>query len=148
VTSAAVPAGAFGADVEFREPRTLWFLAAIPIAVATDHALHALNADGRGPSRASPVFSARLASGFTDRAVKSHESKEESMNMNILLGIAAIAYGLYTIYVRFTDPSKLGKLDAMKKQWGEAAGTAIHWVSYTLAPIVVGVILLVAGLRE
>ena len=43
VTSAVLPDATFGADVEFREPRTLWFLSAIPIAVAMDYALHALN---------------------------------------------------------------------------------------------------------
>ncbi len=70
------------------------------------------------------------------------------MNVNLLLGIGAIGYGLFTIYVRFTDPSKLGKLDAMKKQWGNSAGTAIHWIGYTVAPIVVGAILIVTALKE
>ncbi len=36
----------------------------------------------------------------------------------------------------------------MKKQWGNSAGTAIHWISYTVAPIVVGAILIVTGLKE
>jgi hypothetical protein len=45
------------------------------------------------------------------------------MNFNLLLGVAAVLFGLYTAYLRATTPEKLGKLDAMKKQWGERGGT-------------------------
>jgi len=68
------------------------------------------------------------------------------MNFNLLLGLAALGYGLYTLYVRATRPEKLPKLDAMKKQWGERSGTIVHVVGYTVLPIAVGVALIVGSL--
>ena len=68
------------------------------------------------------------------------------MNFNLLLGLAAIAYGLYTAYVRATTPEKFAKLDAMRKQWGERVGTAVHIVGYTVVPILIGVALVVSAL--
>ena len=70
------------------------------------------------------------------------------MNFNLLLGVAAILFGLYTAYVRATTPEKLGKLDAMKKQWGERGGTAVHIIGYTVVPIVVGVLLVASALMS
>ena len=70
------------------------------------------------------------------------------MNINLLLGVAAILYGLYTAFVRARTPEKFAKLDAMKKQWGERAGTVVHTVGYTVVPIVVGVVLVVSALRH
>ena len=68
------------------------------------------------------------------------------MNFNLLLGVAAILYGLYTAYVRATTPEKFEKLDAMKEHWGERGGMAVHIVGYTVVPIVVGVILVATAL--
>lgn len=44
------------------------------------------------------------------------------------------------------DPEKLGKLNAMKGKYGEKAGVTIHTVSYTIVPIVVGILFIVIGL--
>lgn len=65
----------------------------------------------------------------------------------ILIGAAAIIFGIYTTYIRATNPAKLGKLEAMKKQWGEGAGTVIHVVAYTVIPIVFGIIMIIFGIR-
>ena len=62
--------------------------------------------------------------------------------MDLLLGIGALGFGLYTGYVRSTSPEKFGKLKAMKEQWGPTAGNLVHLIAYTLIPIVVGVVLL------
>lgn len=70
------------------------------------------------------------------------------MNGNVILGIAAVGYGLFTIYLRLTGPTKLGKLEAMKKQWGDTAGTAIHWIGYTVMPLLVGSVLIFNGLQQ
>ena len=70
------------------------------------------------------------------------------MNLNQALGVCALLYGLYTVYVRFTDPTKLGKLEPMRKQWGETAGTVVHVVGYTIMPIVLGILLIRAGLAQ
>jgi hypothetical protein len=70
------------------------------------------------------------------------------VSINLLLGLAAIAYGLYTAYVRATSPGKFAKLDSMKRQWGEGVGTAVHVVGYTVAPILVGLALVVSALMS
>lgn len=67
--------------------------------------------------------------------------------LTIGLGVVAVGYGCYTGYLRKKDPSKFGKLEAMKKFWGEKAGLAIHFVAYTIIPIVFGIMLIVAGSR-
>ena len=68
------------------------------------------------------------------------------MNFNLLLGVAALGYGLYTLYARATTPEKFAKLEAMKAQWGDRNGTIVHVVAYTVAPMLVGVILIVSSL--
>ena len=66
--------------------------------------------------------------------------------LNMILGMFALGFGVVTLIVRATNPSMFGKLDAMKKLWGDTAGTAIHVVAYTVVPILVGVTLIAAGL--
>ena len=68
------------------------------------------------------------------------------MSLNVLLGLAAVAYGLYTAYVRATAPEKFEKLAAMKEQWGDGTGTIVHVVGYTVVPIVVGLMLIASSL--
>jgi hypothetical protein len=70
------------------------------------------------------------------------------MNLNLLLGVAAVLYGVYTAWVRARAPEQFAKLDAMKKQWGERVGTAVHVVGYTVVPIVVGVVLVLKALQD
>ncbi len=65
--------------------------------------------------------------------------------ITMALGLGAAGFGSYTTYLRFSNPEKLGKLEAMREKFGTAAGTAIHTVTYSIAPIVVGLILIVAG---
>ena len=65
------------------------------------------------------------------------------MTINIIIGIAAIAYGVFTIYARVTNRAGFGKLEAMKERWGSTAGTILHVIAYTVVPIVVGIVLLV-----
>jgi hypothetical protein len=50
------------------------------------------------------------------------------------------------LYLRAASPGKLGKLAAMKKQWGERGGTIVHVIGYTVVPIVVRVVLIVSAL--
>jgi hypothetical protein len=67
--------------------------------------------------------------------------------ITFLIGVAALLFGIYSLYIRINNPAKFGKLAAMKERWGENLGGAIHFVSYTLAPVCVGVALILAGLR-
>lgn len=64
-----------------------------------------------------------------------------------LIGAAALCFGIFTIYLRIQDPSKFKKLEAMKNQFGESAGLAIHFVAYSLIPIIAGIFFLIAGLQ-
>ncbi len=69
------------------------------------------------------------------------------MNLaTIVIGAAALGFGIYTAYVRATNPARFGKLEAMKKQWGEGPGKAVHMLAYTVMPIIFGILMIVAGL--
>ena len=62
------------------------------------------------------------------------------------VGVAAIAYGLFTLVARIKRPEMFKKLAPMKERWGPNAGLAIHVVGYTVIPIIFGVISVVSGL--
>ena len=63
----------------------------------------------------------------------------------LIIGILALLYGLYTIYLRVRKDSKAwGKLEKMKEVYGEKAGTIIHIISYTIVTIAVGIVGIVA----
>jgi hypothetical protein len=65
----------------------------------------------------------------------------------LLLGIAAVLYGLYTAWARMAKPEQFHKLEAMKKAYGEGAGTTVHLISYTVVPIVVGLGMILLGVN-
>jgi hypothetical protein len=67
--------------------------------------------------------------------------------VTVLVGIAAIGYGLYTAWARRTRPERFRKLDPMKKFWGARGGQVVHIVGYTVMPIVVGIIFILIGLQ-
>lgn len=66
--------------------------------------------------------------------------------LSIIIGIAAIGFGIYTFLLRRKSPEKLVKLGAMKKFYGDKKGALIHIIAYTIAPIVVGIIIMVKGI--
>lgn len=63
------------------------------------------------------------------------------------IGVFAIVFGGYTVFLRATDPSKLKKLKPMQDMWGERTGFVVHMVAYSLVPIGVGVAMILAGFR-
>ena len=67
--------------------------------------------------------------------------------LTILVGAAAFAYGIYTIYLRIKAPQSFGKLDAMKKACGEKPGLFLHIFSYSVLPVLVGITLIRAGIQ-
>jgi TRAP-type mannitol/chloroaromatic compound transport system permease large subunit len=67
--------------------------------------------------------------------------------VTVFVGAAAIGYGLYTAWARRARPEQLGKLEAMQRSLGERNGQLVHLVAYTVVPIVVGVALVLGGLR-
>lgn len=66
--------------------------------------------------------------------------------VTVLIGVAALAFGLFTIYARLKNPSMLGKLVAMKQKFGNSTGNLVHLLAYTVVPLVAGAIFLFSGL--
>ena len=67
------------------------------------------------------------------------------MDFSLLKGLVALLYGLYTIYLRVTKNSKAwAKLDRTKEVYGEKVGATIHIISYTVVPIAIGIVGLIA----
>jgi hypothetical protein len=64
---------------------------------------------------------------------------------SIGLGVAAVLYGLITFFMRIKYPAKFAKLEAMKKFWGERKGLLLHTVSYSVLPILIGVMFIYKG---
>ena len=64
----------------------------------------------------------------------------------VLIGAAALAYGVFTIYARLKKPSLLGKLGPMKEKFGSSAGNIIHIIAYTVVPLVAGAVFINSGL--
>lgn len=63
------------------------------------------------------------------------------------IGGAICLYGIYTLVMRTRSPEKFGKLKVMQDKFGKDTGTALHISAYTVMPIVVGVLVLFAGLN-
>ena len=64
----------------------------------------------------------------------------------VLIGAAALGYGIFTIYARLKKPSLLSKLEPMKEKFGNSTGNFIHIIAYTLVPIVAGFVFVNSGL--
>lgn len=69
------------------------------------------------------------------------------MSFNFILGVLAIAYGLYSFVQRKTAPEKIARLQTMIARNGEKMGNSIHLFGYTILPIVSGLMLLHAHYR-
>lgn len=64
--------------------------------------------------------------------------------LTIFLGVFALGYGLFSLYARITgDNSGFKKLPAMQKAFGYIPGLIIHWIFYTIVPIVLGALILI-----
>lgn len=66
--------------------------------------------------------------------------------MTVVIGAAAIAFGLFTLIARVKKPQLFRKLQPMKDHWGARTGAAIHVVAYTIVPLVFGVVTVLLGL--
>ncbi len=63
----------------------------------------------------------------------------------VVIGIIALLFGIYTIYMRSSNPDKFAKLKAMQENYGEKRGALIHLVFYSIIPIIFGIIMVFAG---
>ena len=68
-------------------------------------------------------------------------------NLNLILGVLAIVYGLYSYYQRKTAPENIKKLQENIERNGEKMAHQIHLFGYTILPIVAGLLLLHAHFR-
>lgn len=66
--------------------------------------------------------------------------------IRLIVGILAIGFGAYSIFVRGRSTTS-PKLNAMKKYWGEEKGAQIHLFAYGMMPIVLGAFMLVKALK-
>ncbi len=70
-----------------------------------------------------------------------------SIDLNYILGVLAIVYGLYCYIQRKVAPQKIEKLQSMIERNGEKMGHSIHLFGYTILPIIAGLLLLYAHSR-
>lgn len=70
-----------------------------------------------------------------------------STDINFILGVLAIVYGLYSFIRRKTAPEKIEKLQSMIERNGEKMAHSIHLFGYTILPIVAGFLLLSSHFR-
>jgi len=66
------------------------------------------------------------------------------IGFNFIVGVLAIAYGVYSFVQRKVAPEKIEKLQVMIERNGEKMGHSIHLFGYTILPIVAGLLLLYA----
>ena len=69
------------------------------------------------------------------------------IGFNLILGVLAIAYGLYSFIQRKVAPENIEKLQIMIERNGEKMGHSIHLFGYTIMPIIAGLLLLYAHFR-
>jgi hypothetical protein len=69
--------------------------------------------------------------------------EKTDMSFEFFLGVFLLVLGIVSLIGRiFTIERLFWKLDKMKAFWGDKRGTIIHFVGYTIVPIVVGTILI------
>jgi hypothetical protein len=66
---------------------------------------------------------------------------------SIVLGAIAMAFGVLTLLARVFGWNLFSQRAAMSRQYGRRGGEAIHLVGYTIAPIVLGAVLVWSGLN-
>jgi len=70
-----------------------------------------------------------------------------NLSVNLIIGVLAIAYGIYSYIRRRSAPEGIEKLQEMIERNGEKMGHSIHLFGYTIMPIVAGLMLLYAHFR-
>ncbi|PJZ46434.1 hypothetical protein [Leptospira brenneri] len=63
------------------------------------------------------------------------------------LGVFFILYGTTTYFLRIYKPGFFWKLEPMKQKWGEKRGYFIHVFSYSILPVILGIVYTILGLK-
>ena len=83
---------------------------------------------------------------FMPDAMQALIRKEKEMNYTTLvIGLLVLFFGICTLFLRVKRPQAFRKLNAMKARYGEKTGAAIHTISYTVIPIIAGIIFIIIG---
>ena len=61
------------------------------------------------------------------------------MPMIVIFAYIAIAFGIFSIFARHFFPTMFWKLEPMKEKWGATKGYIIHFIGYTVVPLVFGI---------
>jgi len=67
--------------------------------------------------------------------------------ITIAIGVVALVFGIYTLITRSKRPEQYTKLKAMQDKLGEKPGYTLHLVAYSIAPMVFGTVMILAGLH-
>ncbi|HVJ18036.1 MAG TPA: hypothetical protein VM686_21600 [Polyangiaceae bacterium] len=67
--------------------------------------------------------------------------------VTVTVGVACVAYGIVTIVLRAKKPELFRKLGPMREKLGATAGTALHFIGYSLLPIGAGILFILRGLQ-
>lgn len=67
--------------------------------------------------------------------------------ITIAIGVTALLFGIYTLVTRSRRPEQYTKLKAMQDKLGERPGYTLHLVAYSIAPMVFGAAMILAGLH-
>lgn len=65
--------------------------------------------------------------------------------LTVGIGIAAMFFGIYSLYLRLTGNDRFGKLKGMRDRFGENNGGWIHLLLYCIVPVIFGIIMVMAG---
>jgi hypothetical protein len=89
-----------------------------------------------------------LAAAVLFADLLSYYARMTYFSLNFILGVLAIAYGLYSFYQRKTAPEDIAKLQTMIERNGEKMANSIHLFGYTILPILAGLMMLHAHFRS
>ena len=77
-----------------------------------------------------------------------NNQRGKNMNYTTLgFGLFALLFGICTLFLRVKNPEKFEKLNTMKEKYGEKTGITIHTISYTVIPIIAGILFIIIGLN-
>ena len=65
----------------------------------------------------------------------------------VLIGVLAALFGASTIILRHTKPQMFSKFGPMKEKFGDKQGYILHFVGYSLIPLILGISMIISGLN-
>jgi hypothetical protein len=68
-----------------------------------------------------------------------------NLDFNLIVGLLAVVYGVYSFIQRKVAPENIEKLQTMIERNGEKMAHSIHLVGYTIFPVIAGLLLLFIG---